>query len=312
MKRALTRIAATVLLSILGFASPSVHGQGKDALDQGPVVSGGYQVTPRITQNSALRFTGEVPADADQILVTIQRVGERIEQSLFPVERRSFSRNVYLRQGPGDYSVKAYKCRRAELQCSWLAEFAVRNADSRDQAFLLPSTQVQSDSPEVLELAAKITEGARSDLERSKLIHDFVAGEIAYDTEAYFSGTYVSAPADASTVLRRRMSVCQGYSNLTAALHRAVGIRAKVVTGTAISVFNGSDASAAQGTNKPCNHAWNEVLVNGNWIALDTTWDAGFVDFVSQRFTFNKRDVYFNPPAEEWARTHRRCEDQSI
>ncbi len=25
-------------------------------------------------------------------------------------------------------------------------------------------------------------------------------------------------------------------------------------------------------------HAWNEVLIDNNWISLDATWDAGYIN----------------------------------
>lgn len=298
-----------ILLGVIGaaaIASSSVLAQE---------TRGTLRISLKETDDSSVLLEGEAPSDAAQILVTIERAGEgnRGEQNLFPVESRRFSTRVYLRHGPGSYSLKLYKCKKAQLTCSGIGEFSIRNLDTRELSFLLPSAQVQSDSPEIQELARSITQNARNDLERSKLIHDWVASKVAYDTEAYFSGNYLNMRWDASTALHRLVSICQGYANLTAALHRAIGIRAKVVTGRAASVFTGSDrgASLANESGNRCNHAWNEVLVDGEWIPLDTTWDAGFVDFVSREFTFNPRSAYFNPPRSEWEKTHQKCEDSS-
>jgi len=54
------------------------------------------------------------------------------------------------------------------------------------------------------------------------------------------------------------------------------------------------------------NHAWNEVLVEGQWISLDTTWDAGFIDQETRTFIPDFRQIYFDPHPLVFQQTHQK------
>ena len=68
-------------------------------------------------------------------------------------------------------------------------------------------------------------------------------------------------------------SVCMGYSKATQYLLNCLGVKTILVTGHANIVINGVHILAGdQGDN----HAWNQVLIDGNWYCVDTTWGGGF------------------------------------
>ena len=94
-----------------------------------------------------------------------------------------------------------------------------------------------------------------------------------------------------------KKAVCNGYANLTAALNRAIGIRCKIIVGTAKN-------NILDKTSKVSNHAWNETYINGKWIIQDTTWDAGGLDSLIKKFNFRLSHKYFNPSANVFARDH--------
>ena len=58
---------------------------------------------------------------------------------------------------------------------------------------------------------------------------------------------------------------------LKKALCRAVGIRAKIISGVAIHVESGDTWEDTHTTQH--NHTWNEAFVDGRWVVMDTTWD---------------------------------------
>lgn len=102
------------------------------------------------------------------------------------------------------------------------------------------------------------------------LLHKWVAENIYYDYDAYYSGTYASSSysLDSASVLETRRSVCEGYSRLLKDLILAQGI-------TAIFSQNLSlDGSYALGTAGGELHAHTEAYVNGRWITMDPTWDS--------------------------------------
>lgn len=143
------------------------------------------------------------------------------------------------------------------------------NSELADQDLLLsPSFSIQSDDPEIIALALKITAGLDIDYDKARAIHDWVAHNISYDEELHqaIDKGEASEPITALGTLHAGKSVCEGYSKLTAALHRAVGIPAKYVIGSNYSE----------------NHAWNEVLVDKRWILVEATWDE--FDWTPDRF----------------------------
>ena len=108
---------------------------------------------------------------------------------------------------------------------------------------------------DVVKQAQIITDGISDDYEKARAIQQWVNRNIMYDWGAHYSGTspkYLSAP----DVLKGRLTICEGFTNLTVALLQAVDIPAKKVTGT--------------GNGIP--HAWTEAFVDNRWVFIDSTW----------------------------------------
>ena len=134
---------------------------------------------------------------------------------------------------------------------------------------------VKSRDRHIIELAKSITAGLSNDYEKVKAVHDWVAQNIAYDTTAFFNGSYTASNQDAISVLAGRKAVCQGYSNLTASLLRAVNIRERIVSG--ICLGYGMEQDWNQVDQSKVNHVWNEAYADGRWIITDVTWDSGYI-----------------------------------
>ena len=140
--------------------------------------------------------------------------------------------------------------------------------------FLLPSDNltyynrgIQSSHPEIVSKAQAITNGLATDYDKAKAIHQWVAGNIAYDWDLW---TKVQKDQDwnhanemntAINTLQRGRGLCSGFTNLNVALLRAAGIPAKYVNG----YYFPEDGNY--------NHAWYEAFVGGRWIMGDTTTD---------------------------------------
>lgn len=171
-------------------------------------------------------------------------------------------------------------------------------------ADLMPSPDIQSTHPDILALANEITSGLQSDREKLVAIHDWVASNIKYDVEDLMEPN-VKKPQDALSVLKRRSGVCAGYSALTAALLRASGIPARVVNGWARQ-WNETWVDLLRSLPEDLlsngNHAWNEVLVDGRWVPVDVTWDAGTV--ANGVFTPKLRRTYLDPAPGAFSDDH--------
>lgn len=257
-----------------------------------------YFSYPTATDNGHVRISSVSRLSPGVKWVWIHTVGNgHTDDNYFPVhEGDTFDKTISLRYGPGSYQFQILTSTNANKISQYAVEHAgsFLNTNGEELDAIDPTCDIQSDAREIIELAEQITANLQTDLEKTTAIHDWVASNIAYDTDSYFAGTYTQKDWDALTVLHNRKAICQGYSNLTAALNRAVGIRAKVVIGQA-DVFRVGWSD----------HAWNKVLVDGRWISMDTTWDAGNVNFSTRQFQFNPQRKYFDAAPEVFARDHR-------
>lgn len=262
------------------------------------------------TQDSSYVFTTSVPQNAVLLHIQIQfnGTGGGMEQVFVPVSGGRVSKRLYLSHGAGPYSISAWYSQNPSPYQSageqvYSGRVDVTNTDTRDLRYLLPSGDVQSDDPEIISTAREITANAQSDTDKALAIHDWIASHIAYDSEAYFSGSYATKVYDAASALRTRVSICNGYSNLYAALARASGLRTKIIIGAIIWPSLGQTWEQI-GTSQP--HAWNEVFADGRWITVDSTWDSGDMDFTTHTFTQRPTHKYYNISPGVFARDHRK------
>lgn len=168
-----------------------------------------------------------------------------------------------------------------------------------------PSHWVESDAAEIKALAEKIVSAGDSDYEKVRKVHDWVASNIWYDYDALYSGE--SAEVDALKVLKLKRTVCHGYSNLTAALLRSMGIPTKVTCGYALGISTSGAWTDAIVSGDQSNHAWNEAYVDGRWVILDTTWDSGnkYEKGKFSKGTGLKNRKYFDPTLEFFSADHK-------
>lgn len=258
-----------------------------------------FEVASSWTDDSTIAVSGNIDPSIKWVWFRIRKDDKKID-SFVSVAPGTFTRKEYLPLGAGNYTIEVFQSTNAgRYQGSYTqaAKFEVVNTDTRENMdSLVPTTDIQSDNGEIIKLAESITAGLSTDLEKTRAIHDYVAGTIAYDAKALINNIYLSMPHDSLTVLAKKMAICEGYSNITAALNRAVNIPAKKVVGEGIK-------EGATFTNN-VNHAWNEVYIDGRWITQDTTWDAGYLD-MKNNFVRRVRQKYFDPDPIEFAKTHR-------
>ena len=121
--------------------------------------------------------------------------------------------------------------------------------------------------------------------EKLKVIHDFICTYASKGNEnsAYAHSSY--------GVFVNRSAVCEGYAKAFKVLCDLAGIPCVLVSGD--SVKNSA------GDTEP--HMWNEVLINGNWYAIDTTADdrTGDISYVYFLNGKNSPGFYRNSFAEE-------------
>ena len=119
-----------------------------------------------------------------------------------------------------------------------------------------------------------------------KMVHDYLVDNIQYDTTISQQNIYNIYGA-----LINGTAVCEGYARSFKYLMDELGIPCTLVIG---------EGTNSQGQTE--NHAWNYVQINGNWYAIDCTWDdpVSTTGYVSQ----NSKYRYFLKGSNEFSKDH--------
>lgn len=136
-----------------------------------------------------------------------------------------------------------------------------------------------AEAGDVIAKAKELTNGKDSDEAKVKAIYDYITANVTYDYDlaANVAAGYIP---DLNNVLLVSEGICYDYASLFAAMTRSAGIPTKLLMGTSEYVKE--------------YHAWNEVLLNGAWVTVDTTVDAGTgsADIAKDSAKYNAAKVY--------------------
>jgi hypothetical protein len=136
--------------------------------------------------------------------------------------------------------------------------------------YLKPSVFIQSDHPEIKDLARKITSASDSPLQKTRKLMSWIQKNIE-------KRPVLSLP-DALSTLKNRMGDCNEHAMLFSALTRAVGIPSKIETG--LVYLNG----------RFYYHAWNAVYLD-RWITADSLFGQLPADVTHIRFSSGARNL---------------------
>lgn len=109
--------------------------------------------------------------------------------------------------------------------------------------------------------------GASGQKEKLDMLYVYIINHIKYDNEmanAIRAGQVTSYIPVIDKTYNSNKGICYDYSSLFAAVLRNNGIPTKLQKGFAADVGE--------------YHAWNEVLIDGKWLKIDTTFDAALND----------------------------------
>lgn len=154
----------------------------------------------------------------------------------------------------------------------------------------------------------------KTDLDKTRAAYYWIANNISYDytlarkksknykinsksNSDYDAKLYKLKRKYAAKTLRKKIAICEGYSQLLTEVLKDLNIISVVVSGYAKRFSNeiGKNRSSS-------NHAWNAVRIEEKWYLIDVTWSTGnsmyndkFVDF---------SDTYFLISPDELIRSH--------
>lgn len=233
----------------------------------------------------------------EQLIVTTKK-GEDEASYLIPANNGQFDGEFWLRFGPGEYEVTLNVptnpgAEQSYFEFAGVATFNIKS-DAADRRNLMPSRGIQSDAPDIAKLAKDLTRGKKNDRAKAKAIYEYVAKTVKYDVQKLENDAF-KLDDSALKTLETEKGVCQDYAFLTVAMLRSIGVEARYIGGMAHSGFS-----------FPQRHAWVEAKVGDEWLVMDPTWGAGYVQ--DGKFVAKYDDKYFDPDPKEFEKTHNRNE----
>ncbi|MDR2729700.1 MAG: hypothetical protein LBB81_02245 [Treponema sp.] len=212
-----------------------------------------YPVFPLYSQNSGTDIDAAIAGgDCDSINNFLQnragKDGKSINNAL----------QAFRRYTSPDLSTVKYRTDKMELRAALADNELTGNVFSEPEKYLG-------------EAVSKMLNGMTDPFLKVKVLHDWICNNIAYDAPSY-QGTTGKREQDYISVIKNKLGVCEGYSNLLQKMCELAKIESLVISGYAKTyTYTGKLDSNAR-------HAWNAVKISNKWYLLDVTWDAGRVD----------------------------------
>ncbi|MFE4713660.1 transglutaminase domain-containing protein [Paenibacillus sp. NPDC056722] len=185
-------------------------------------------------------------------------------------DNNSYTYNLYssqqvesfpLQQGNGSYKVSVLENTTGNKYKSLYSETLDLSLNDTSAVYLGSVQNVKWNSSDIAILKAKqLTEGKTTVQGKVQAIHDYIVANVKYDYSLANSVTTDYIP-NINNTLTSKKGICYDYASLFAAMSRSVGVPTKLVMGNTSYVAQ--------------YHAWNEVLIDGKWVTIDTTVDAG-------------------------------------
>ena len=168
----------------------------------------------------------------------------------------------------GDESGTSFSCRLGRG-----AGTPVRASDKEVADSLAETNQYPTTNPKVQALVKDALKGAGTPKEKvDRLVH-LVAD--------YLTPDFRTRPRSLVQILEVKKGACTEYAHLFTTLARAAGIPARDVGGL---VYMGDDQKAFGP------HAWNEVVLDGQWVPVDCSWNETEVNATHVRFGTSQSD----------------------
>jgi hypothetical protein len=153
-----------------------------------------------------------------------------------------------------------------------------------------------ADEASLDKLAGYLGRPCKSDRDKARSIYRWITDRIAYNAEGFFSGAY--GDGSPAAVLKTRLAVCEGYTELFIALSKRMALKVARVEGHAkmVTYVPGQPLGDRE------KHTWVAVWIMGQWQLVDPTWGAGYLE--KQKFVKRFFDYYFLPPPDHLLFTH--------
>lgn len=255
-----------------------------------------YPKTDKVTADGFVRIKGKLTPSSKEysefnrvFIIVSAGEGEAKKQTIYECDR-DFDLRVWL-PFSGDHTItvapaklmhnsyfdETGKMCEGDLKSwSYMEPYTIKasnthNNSSNEGLAIYPSGLCQADSFIIQNFTNEALYGLSDSAtaeEKFTAIHDYVVLNLYYDDASISTGN-TRKKQDALSVVKNRTAVCEGYSNLIAAMCRYAGIPANVVI-----------------SNQMC-HAWNYIFIDGKQLFCDVTWDDPDKDPYSTKISYN-------------------------
>lgn len=113
----------------------------------------------------------------------------------------------------------------------------------------------------------------------AKAFSYWIIQNISYDIDGFLNGNFNTEGPEGT--LKRKIGVCQDYSELFKAMCDRADIKCYFISGYA-KAFDYMPGSSF----KKANHAWNIIWLDNTYYLMDLTWSAGYVQFVDNNLRY--------------------------
>ena len=156
------------------------------------------------------------------------------------------------------------------------------------------------------EVIASLELDGKTNYEKVKAVHDWIATHVTYDDEHLTDNNY-PLKQTAYAAMINGTSVCQGYATLFYKMMLKLGIDCRVVTGFGF----GNKAEPGQTVQGEA-HAWNIVKICDKYYNVDCTWDSNYYEggggytafFLKGSTNFDKDHTAYDN-VKEWLNTYK-------
>ena len=181
-------------------------------------------------------------------------------QYFYTFNMNSKRENLPLQMGEGNYKITVYENINGTSYRPLKSLSVVADFQSNTDPFLQSIQLIEWDSsmPAIAKVAELIKD-LDSDGAKVAAVHKYVISNVKYDYSKInaLPSTYLP---DINDTYQSNKGICYDFSSLMAGMLRSAGIPTKLIKGYT--------------PNATGYHAWNEVLIDGEWVVIDASYDS--------------------------------------
>jgi transglutaminase-like putative cysteine protease len=200
-----------------------------------------------------------VNPNAKKMKILIEKGTVRYSYTLQAKAVESFPLQI----GNGSYSVSILENVSGDQYRVLSQQNVTLNVGSENVIYLTSIQLIDWDTTmQAVAKAKELTAGKTTDQDKFDAIYAYMVNNFAYDFDKLSSLTSDYLPV-IDKIYNAKKGICYDYSAVFGAMLRSVNIPSKLIMGYCDYVTE--------------YHAWNQVLLNGSWVVVDTTTDAAYV-----------------------------------